>query len=171
MNYALKRVVDWLRGVSEKLRCLAEDSEDGVWRTVRGRKIFIKKGESLDDALKHDPDRSKRADEEIPTRGSDAMYIEVPSSNAGGGARSAARGSVLNFWKQVGGEADGGAARLKAGFGRMSDSQLESAASVFKGLVGAGKYAKFVKASHAAIRDEWNTRVLAGKRLKVKGAS
>jgi vacuolar-type H+-ATPase subunit I/STV1 len=27
--------------------------EDGVWRTVRGRKIFIKEGQSLSDAMKN----------------------------------------------------------------------------------------------------------------------
>lgn len=26
--------------------------EDGVWRTIRGRRIFIKKGENLDSAMK-----------------------------------------------------------------------------------------------------------------------
>ena len=27
-------------------------SEDGVWRTISGRRVFIKKGQSLTDAMK-----------------------------------------------------------------------------------------------------------------------
>ncbi len=34
-----------------RLRKLADDSADGVWRTVRGRRVFIGKGQSLEDAL------------------------------------------------------------------------------------------------------------------------
>ncbi len=30
---------------------LSEDKEDGVWRTIRGRAIFIKKGESVEEAM------------------------------------------------------------------------------------------------------------------------
>ncbi len=39
------------KSLQRRVAKLADDS-DGVWRTVRGRRIFIGKGESFDDALK-----------------------------------------------------------------------------------------------------------------------
>jgi hypothetical protein len=36
------------------LATFADDEGDGVWRTVRGRRIFIRKGQSIDEALKAD---------------------------------------------------------------------------------------------------------------------
>ena len=32
------------------------DNEDGVWRTIGGRRVFIKKGQSLQDAMKESLD-------------------------------------------------------------------------------------------------------------------
>lgn len=40
------------RSLAKRITKLAADSADGVWRTVRGRRIFIGKGESFADALK-----------------------------------------------------------------------------------------------------------------------
>lgn len=42
-SYSLKR----------RLRRLVEE-EDGVWRTIQGRAIFIRKGESAEEAFKRD---------------------------------------------------------------------------------------------------------------------
>ena len=39
-----------------RLRRLAEDESEGVWRTVMGRKVFIRKGESVNDALERGKD-------------------------------------------------------------------------------------------------------------------
>ena len=37
-----------------RLRKLAEDEEEGVWRTVMGRRIFIRDGEDVEDAFRRD---------------------------------------------------------------------------------------------------------------------
>lgn len=41
---------DWVEGVKE--HAVDDGGEEGVWRTVRGRKVFIREGEDLDTALK-----------------------------------------------------------------------------------------------------------------------
>lgn len=40
------------RVLRQRIAKLAEDDSDGVWRTVRGRRVFIREGESVGEALK-----------------------------------------------------------------------------------------------------------------------
>ena len=40
------------KDLSCRISKLADDSTDGVWRTVRGRRVFIREGEDFDSALK-----------------------------------------------------------------------------------------------------------------------
>lgn len=75
--------------------------EDGVWRTVRGRHIFIKKGQSLEDALnereakdKKDPWIDKKTGKRIETD-HDASGFKIPPPPGAKSARDPrSKGSV-----------------------------------------------------------------------------
>lgn len=90
--------------------------------------------------------------------GSDRMYVEGASRNAGGGARAEVPKAIQGFYEQLKDEKDGGAARLQAGLKRMRDGQLLSLSDQASGLVGAGKFKAFADALNSAIRVEYNTR-------------
>lgn len=51
MSTSIRELSQKGKSLQQRVRKLADDS-DGVWRTVRGRRVFIKEGQSFDDALK-----------------------------------------------------------------------------------------------------------------------
>ncbi len=56
----------------------ANDNGDGVWRTIKGRKIFIKKGQSVEDAV------SSSSKFKIKKSATDNIRIEIKSQISDG---------------------------------------------------------------------------------------
>ena len=55
MNSSLTKLQTKVYSMRNRLRKLAEDDEEGgVWRTVMGRRIFIREGEDVQDAFRRD---------------------------------------------------------------------------------------------------------------------
>jgi len=87
MNESVKKAVR--RGIE-----LTEDPGDGVWKTIKGKKVFIKKGQSVEDAIQSYSTHAKakigkfKAEKIIPADKKENLPSEVEVENMTGEERA-----------------------------------------------------------------------------------